>query len=64
MKRLAEILGIVFGVLGWLAINGESPTHDGDVKLREFALVAFFLCFLLIWYGSRKRSANNPPGNS
>jgi hypothetical protein len=64
MKRLAETLGIVFGVLGLLAIASTSPFHDAYVKGRVFALVAFLLCFLLIWYSSRKPSANKPPGSS
>jgi len=58
VKQLAQVLGIVFGCLGFLAIQSMSPNHNADVKADVFAAVAFFLCVVLIWYGTRKRSAN------
>jgi len=58
-KRIvALILGILFGVLGLHAFTTLWEPHSAVVRAHRFGSASFFLCVLLMWYGSRRRDSS------
>lgn len=56
MKRIALAIGILLGLSALLAVTTSWEPESAYVKAHKFAIGAFLLCFLLVWYGlSRQR---------
>ncbi len=51
MKRLATLLGVLASFLGLLVFLISWEPGSALAKSRVFAIVAFVLCILLVWYG-------------
>jgi hypothetical protein len=57
MRRLAAFLGPLLGFIGVLALITSWEPGSAFAKARVFAVVAFILCFPLIWYGAARRDS-------
>jgi len=56
-RRLAVFLGLLLGFVGLLAIVTSWEPGSALAKARVFAVVAFLLGFIFIWYGAARKGS-------
>jgi hypothetical protein len=55
-KRIALVLGIMFGFLAFFTDMTELEPHSTFVKARVVVFCSLLLCVGLIWVGLRRRT--------
>ena len=53
-KRIAFVLGIMFGFLAFFTVTTIQEPHSELVKARMVEVGTLFLCIGLIWYGLQR----------